>query len=97
MSAIEKRTKSIIAIEIEMIAFVESRCLRYGRTNTAPANDPTPTHAKIRPSWEGRTGAIPERDHGQKRWDDRDHNRKEHIAKKDDLHASASCEHTAAN
>ena len=53
MSAIEKRTKTIIVIEIEVIAFVETRCLRYGRRNTAPASEPTPTHAKIRPSWEG--------------------------------------------
>jgi hypothetical protein len=53
ITAIEERTATIIAIEIEMIAFVETRCLRYGKTNTAPANEPTPTQAKIRPSWEG--------------------------------------------
>ena len=36
MTDIEKRTTIIIAIAIEVIAFVETRCLRYGRTNTAP-------------------------------------------------------------
>ena len=51
MNAIASSTMTIIAIEIEMIALGEIRCLRYGRTNTAPANDPTPTHAKTRPSW----------------------------------------------
>ena len=53
MTDIEIRTTIIIAIAVEIIAFVESRSLRYGRTNIAPVNDPTPTHAKIRPSWEG--------------------------------------------
>ena len=53
MIAIEKRTITIIAIEIEVIAFVDTRCLRQGKTNTAPVSDPTPTHANIRPSWEG--------------------------------------------
>src|SRR6267142_1117248 len=51
MKAIERSTTTIIDIEIEVIPFGEMRCLRYGSANTAPANDPTPTHAKIRPSW----------------------------------------------
>ena len=41
----------MIAIEIEVIALGVMRALRYGRTKTAPTRDPTPTQAKIRPSW----------------------------------------------
>ena len=87
MNAIENSTTATIAIAIEVIAFAEIRCLRYGRTNTAPANDPTPTHVKTRPSWAAEQAQFSERDHGQKRWDDRDNKRKEHVPEKDDLHA----------
>jgi hypothetical protein len=37
-------------MEIEVIAFGEVRCLRYGSANTAPAREPTPTQVKTRPS-----------------------------------------------
>ena len=51
MNAIANSTTATIAIAIEVIAFAETRGLRYGSTNTAPANDPTPTLIKTRPSW----------------------------------------------
>ena len=51
MKVMVSSTAAIIAIAIEVIAFGEIRSLRYGSTNTAPANDPTPTHVKTRPSW----------------------------------------------
>ena len=51
INAIASSTAATIAIAIEVIAFGEIRCLRYGSANTAPANDPTPTHVKTRPSW----------------------------------------------
>ena len=76
-----------IAIAIEVIAFGEIRCLRYGRANTAPASDPTPTHVKTRPSWAAESCNSLKRDHGQERRDDRDNKRKEHVPEKDDLHA----------
>ena len=78
MKAIASSTTATIAIAIEVIAFAEIRGLRYGRTNTAPANDPTPTHVKTRPSWAGGKLQFSERDHGQERRDDRDNKRKEH-------------------
>ena len=39
-----------MAIDIEVIVLGVTRCLRYGRTKTAPPREPTPTQAKMRPS-----------------------------------------------
>lgn len=49
-SASARRTTAAIPIAIEVMTFGEVRFLRYGRTRIAPANEPTATHVKKRPS-----------------------------------------------
>ena len=87
MNAIASSTTTIIAIAIEMIAFGEMRCLRYGRANTAPANDPTPTHVKTRPSWAAESCNSLSAITGKSAGTIGDNKRKEHVPEQDDLHA----------